>query len=86
MFSEVLMLLGLVKNPSNLDAILVSYEDNVVAQQLSAELIFGGFPATGKLPVTASANFPIRTGLESNKKRFEYVLPEEIGIPSSSLR
>jgi len=79
-------ILELVKNSSNLDAILVSYEDNPVTQQLSAELIFGGFPAKGQLPVTASTNFPIRSGMESNKKRFEYVLPEEIGISSSSLR
>jgi beta-N-acetylhexosaminidase len=78
-------ILGLIKTPSNLDAIMVSYEDNEVSQQLSAELIFGGFPAKGQLPVTASTNFPIRTGMGSEKNRFEYVLPEEIGIPSSSL-
>ncbi len=78
--------LGLIKNPSNLDAILVSYEDNVVSQKLSAEILFGGLAAKGQLPVTAFPVFPLRSGLESNKKRFEYVFPEEIGIPSSSLK
>jgi beta-N-acetylhexosaminidase len=78
--------LGLIKKPSNLDAILISYEDNVVSQKLSAEIIFGGLAAKGQLPVTATPVFPLRTGLESDKKRFEYIVPEEIGIPSSSLK
>lgn len=78
--------LELLRNPATLDAIMVSYEDNVVSQKLSAEILFGGLEAKGQLPVTASSVFPLRSGMESDKKRFEYVLPDEIGIPSSFLK
>jgi beta-N-acetylhexosaminidase len=78
-------ILGLVKNPTNLDAIIVSYENNEVVHELSAEMIFGGFSANGQLPVTVSTSFPIRSQMASNNNRFEYVLPDEIGISPVSL-
>jgi beta-N-acetylhexosaminidase len=78
--------LGSVKNPSELDAILVSFEDDTISQLLSAEIIFGGLSAKGKLPVTTSDLFPIKSGLNSKETRFEYTLPEEAAINSSSLK
>src|SRR5690606_31027546 len=37
---------------SGIDAIVMSYQNTDVSQILSAELIFGGFEAKGKLPVS----------------------------------
>jgi beta-glucosidase-like glycosyl hydrolase/CubicO group peptidase (beta-lactamase class C family) len=78
--------LGLVKNPSEFDGILVSFENDTVSQSLSAQIIFGGLSARGKLPVTASELFPLKSGLVSRVTRFEYILPEEAGINESSLK
>jgi len=69
----------------NIEAIIVSYEDNEFTQDLVGQLIFGGIGAKGKLPVTGSATFPVSTGIETQPIRFKYTLPEELGIPSKKL-
>jgi beta-glucosidase-like glycosyl hydrolase/CubicO group peptidase (beta-lactamase class C family) len=78
--------LSFLKNPGNLEAIVASYQDCPESQLLSAGLIFGAAGAGGHLPVTASPSFPNHTGIGTSATRVEYVLPEEIGIPSEKLR
>ena len=78
--------LSFLKNPVNLEAIVASYQDCKESQSLSAGLIFGAIRAQGHLPVTISPAFQINTGMPSQVTRLEYVLPEEIGIPSDKLR
>ena len=77
--------LKLMKNLAFTDAILVSYEDTPESQKISAEILFGGLPAKGELPVSASFDFPVKTGINTESTRFEYIEPEEVGISSSSL-
>jgi len=78
--------LSLFKDLNNIGGIIVSYQDNPVVQNLSAQAIFGSFPFQGKLPVTASSAFPINTGYEtSGMQRFKYTFPEEAGISSADL-
>jgi beta-glucosidase-like glycosyl hydrolase/CubicO group peptidase (beta-lactamase class C family) len=77
--------LSFLKNPGNLEAIIASYQDCPESQLLSAGLIFGAIKAKGHLPVTASHSFPYKTGISTSVTRLEYVLPEEIGIPSGYL-
>jgi beta-N-acetylhexosaminidase len=67
------------------DAIIVSYEENDHSKSLSAQLIFGGVAASGSLPVSASPHFTVGMGVETEKIRFKYTIPEEIGITSSDL-
>ena len=57
--------LSFLKNPGNLEAVIVSYQDCPESQSLSAELIFGAINARGHLPVTASHSFPYRTGIST---------------------
>jgi beta-N-acetylhexosaminidase len=64
------------------DAIIISYEENDHSKSLPAQLIFGGVAASGKLPVTASDFFPVGMGVETQKIRFKYTIPEEVGINS----
>jgi CubicO group peptidase (beta-lactamase class C family) len=78
--------LAYLKNPEKAEAILASYQDCPESQALSAELIFGAIKAKGHLPVTASRFFPYHTGLSTQVTRLEFVLPEEVGIPSDKLR
>ena len=77
---------GHFKNIEKSRALIVSYEDNSTTQEISAQLLFGGIMAKGKLLVTASDKYPLGTGLSTKKKiRLAYGLPEEVGIPSSTL-
>jgi len=78
--------LSFLKNTSNLEAIIASYQDCRESQLLSAGLIFGAINARGHLPVTVSSVFPINTGISTTATRLEYVLPEEAGIPSVKLK
>jgi len=70
---------------SRAEAIMVAYQDNPATELAAGEVIFGGMGADGKLPVTASP-FAIKTGEITDKSRLEFVLPEEIGLPSESLK
>jgi beta-glucosidase-like glycosyl hydrolase/CubicO group peptidase (beta-lactamase class C family) len=71
---------------SKFKAIICSYEDKTTIQELSAQLIFGGIPAQGNLPVTASNEFPCETGIKwDNTTRVKYTIPEELGIDSKKL-
>ncbi|HRS54635.1 MAG TPA: glycoside hydrolase family 3 protein, partial [Bacteroidales bacterium] len=44
--------LSLFKDTSSIEAIIVSYENINYAEDASAQIIFGGMPVTGKLPVS----------------------------------
>lgn len=66
-------------NISRISAVLVSYEDSEVAQDISAQIIFGGKAAQGHLPVTVGM-FAQGTGIEISKTRLGYSMPEELGI------
>ncbi len=71
---------------ANYAAIIISYQNIPSTQQRSAQLIFGGIAPSGHLPVYAGEAFPTGSGITWKKTvRLKYVLPEEIGIPSSKL-
>jgi beta-glucosidase-like glycosyl hydrolase/CubicO group peptidase (beta-lactamase class C family) len=70
----------------NIDGLLVSYQNSVDAQEVSAQIIFGSLAARGKLPVTGSNEFPVNTGIVTvSNSRLTYVVPGEIGIKSEEL-
>lgn len=70
----------------NIEAIVVSYENDPVAKEISAQIIFGGIGANGRLPVTAADDFPVGTGLTTEPlKRLKFTVPEELAIDSRSL-
>ncbi|MCD4678925.1 MAG: serine hydrolase, partial [Bacteroidales bacterium] len=78
--------LGRINDYGNLESIIISYQDNAVSQDVSAQIIMGGIGAKGKLPVTASDNFPAATGIDTKKTRLGYCSPEEVDISSTDLR
>jgi beta-glucosidase-like glycosyl hydrolase/CubicO group peptidase (beta-lactamase class C family) len=68
------------------EGLIVSYEDNPLSQELSAQLIFGGIKANGQLPVTVNERFKAGSGkVLSDITRLKYTLPEELGIRSELL-
>jgi hypothetical protein len=50
--------------------LVCGYEDNEVAQIVVPQVLFGALPAQGKLPVTASAAFPVGFGLATPAYRY----------------
>ncbi len=67
-------------------ALIVSYENDVMVQDISSQLIFGGVAARGHLPITCSGLFPKGAGINSGAPvRFAYSFPEVLGISSDDL-
>lgn len=75
-----------LKNPENLQAVLVSYNDREITRDLSAQLLFGGITAQGKLPVSAGKLFPAGKGFLYMKNRLKYSVPEELNINKDTLQ
>lgn len=71
---------------SQTEGLLVAYQDNDYTNDAAAQAIFGGINPVGKLPVTASPEFPAGHGLSyKSKVRLTHVSPEEIGIKMNHL-
>lgn len=80
-------LLTLFHEPEKAQAVVLSYEWSVYTQISSAQLIFGGIPSLGKIPVSVSPLFKAGTGIATGPAiRLKYTVPEEVGIDSRKLR
>ena len=68
----------------NLDkakAVVLSYEDTPLMHDVTAQVLFGGAGASGKLPIRSNEIFPKHTGVETNGTiRMKYTFPEEVGM------
>ena len=71
----------------NLKGIVVSYQNNEVAQQKSAQILFGALQAKGNLPVSAGEFFKVGDGIHFNAiQSLSYGLPERVGMSSEKLK
>lgn len=71
---------------SDIDAVVVSYQNSKLAQEKTAEILFGAIAAKGVLPVTAHAELPVNSSsLSPEMKRLGYSIPERVNIDSSKL-
>jgi len=61
-------------------SVVLAYENTPGAQQSAAELIMGGIPAKGKLPVSISGLFKFGDGLKTQKVRLSYQKPQEVNM------
>lgn len=66
-------------------SVSLAYENTTPAQKAAAQVIMGGIPAKGKLPVTISGLFEYGTGLETEKTRLSYGQPEGVGMSETTL-
>jgi CubicO group peptidase (beta-lactamase class C family) len=69
-----------------LDAILIGYSRDPVAQEMLARAIFGGIRVEGRLPASINPAFPAGFGLTTSKTRLGYRLPEACGMNSAVLQ
>ena len=76
-----------LQSSSNLEGILVSYQNSAVAQEKSAQIIFGALEAKGRLPISIGKNFPVGTGYNTKAlDRLSYGIPESVGMNSRKLQ
>lgn len=70
----------------DVDGLIMAYQDSKEAQELTAQLVFGGIGATGKLPVSISDKFKVGAGIDVEPlNRFKYTTPEEVEIMEEDL-
>lgn len=66
-----------------LNAVIMAFQESVNAQEVAAEIIFGGVGARGKMPVTVTPGIKAGAGLASvGGVHFKYSSPEDIGLSS----
>jgi beta-glucosidase-like glycosyl hydrolase/CubicO group peptidase (beta-lactamase class C family) len=67
-------------------ALIVAYQNTNLIQELAAQLVFGAFDASGKLPVTVDSRFKLNDGIKIEKNNcLAYTIPEEVGINAQLL-
>ncbi|MDX1762035.1 MAG: glycoside hydrolase family 3 N-terminal domain-containing protein, partial [Christiangramia sp.] len=75
-----------LENIEKSEVLIEAYQDSELTQQLSAQLIFGGIGASGKLPVSIGDKFKAGDGLDlKGGLRFKYTSPEDAGMDSKKL-
>ena len=71
---------------NDIHSILVSYQNNVVSQQKSAQVIFGAIASQGILPVSINNQYPVHTSLKTKiLKRLSYGHPLNQGFDIKKL-
>ncbi len=74
------------KNPDRAKAVVLSYEDTPVMQEITAQLLFGGISSNGKIPIQATSAFNKESGFGTKSPfRCQYSFPEEAGMSSEVL-
>ncbi|MDP2336201.1 MAG: serine hydrolase [Bacteroidota bacterium] len=82
--SGVLATLKISEKPAGL---IAAFQNDSLSQSLSAQLIFGGIGAKGKLPADMNQSYKKGDGITIEKSfRLKYTIPEEVGINSASLK
>ena len=75
-----------ISNFEAIEAVVVSYQNGTVAQEVSAELLFGAIDAKGKLPVSINETFKAGDGITTEKLNIlGFTTPENVGMSSEKL-
>lgn len=76
-----------LKTIENIEGIVVSYQNSEIAQEKSAQIIFGAIASKGNLPVSAGTYFKLGEGIHTyGIKRLGYTIPERVGMNSKKLQ
>lgn len=76
-----------LKTVENIEGIVMSYQNSDIAQQKSAQAIFGAIPVKGTLPVSTGEFFKVHDGISYNAlNSLSYGLPERVGMSSELLK
>jgi len=71
---------------TNISSVIVPYQNNVITQQKTAQLIFGAIGSKGVLPVSINESFPSGTSIKTKPlKRLSYSHPNNQGFDIKKL-
>lgn len=71
---------------NHLDGIILGYQNSTVAQEKTAQILFGALGAKGRLPVSIGTQFPEGTSYKTKSiQRLSYGMPERVGMSSKKL-
>ena len=76
---------ALAQFDANVDAMIMTYRERPNVGYWAAQAIFGGIPITGRLPVSASKDYPLGTGVVQEATRLGFAPLESLGINSKDL-
>jgi len=75
--------LDMTKKPT---ALLVAYQDNSYTHQVAVQVLFGAIGASGRLPVTVNASYPLGAGIKTaGNIRLQFGFPENAGLSTVRL-
>lgn len=75
------------KSFTNIEGLVVAYQNSKFAQEIVAQQLFGAKKATGKLPVTINKTYKEGFGITTaTLSRLEYGVPEEVKMSSKKLK
>jgi len=78
--------LSRILNFDEIEGVIVSYQNGDIAQEVSAELIFGAIDAKGLLPVSINSTYKAGDGITTEKlNRLGFTTPENVGMSSDKL-
>ncbi|TMM53808.1 beta-N-acetylglucosaminidase [Maribacter algarum] len=84
-FAKPYALLG-VSSFKNIDGVVVAHQNSKLAQEKTAQLIFGAIPAKGVLPVSGHKEFGVNSSVQlKSLLRLGYSFPERVGFDVSKL-
>ncbi|TGE15215.1 serine hydrolase [Hymenobacter elongatus] len=73
-----------IRDLDRADAVVLAYQESKNAQEITAQVIFGGLGATGKLPVTVTDKYSRGFGLTTTGgQRLRYGFPEDVGMSNT---
>ncbi len=76
-----------IKSFENIDGIIISYQNTVLSQDVSAQMIFGALDMNGVLPVNIKDDFKAGYGLQlAGIGRLGYSVPEDVGLDLKKLQ
>lgn len=74
------------ENIHHAQGLILAYQGNNLTRELTAQLIFGAFDASGTLPVSIDQRFKVNDGIAvKGNSSFSYTLPEAAGMNSQKL-
>jgi len=74
-----------VSNIPTLESVITGHESNVLTLDFTIQKIFGGRPFSGRLKRKVGDTFEREFGIDTEKTRLAYGIPEEVGIKSEYL-
>lgn len=75
-----------IKDFSNIEGLVLAYQNNTIAQTVAAEVVFGALGAKGKIPVSINNAFTVNDGIDTKELgRMGFTTPHNVGMNAAML-